>query len=707
MGTDEYPAQWEADVVLRDGSTAHVRPIRPDDGPGLVEFHSRLSPETIYFRFFAPYPQLSERDVKRFTNVDYTDRVALVALVGSEFVGVTRYDRIAQTSAEVAFTIRDDYQGYGLGSVLLEHIAMAARERGIETFVAEVLPSNRRMLAVFVDAGYTTKQEFDDGVISMQFRIEPTAASRAVLEDREHRSEAKSIQRLIAPESVAVVGASRTPGAVGHEMLRHLIASGFTGPIYPIHPSAEQVLGLPAFRSVSQAPGRVDLAIVAVPAARVLEVVEDCASAGVKGLVVVSTGFGESGSDGGHLQRELVSLARGSGMRVVGPACLGLINTDQQVRLNASLAPIQPLPGKIGFFCQTGSLGATILDAVRRHGLGLSTFVSAGNRADVSANDLLQYWQEDPATDVVLLYLESLGNPRKFTRVARRLAAVKPIVAVRTARNTQAYPLGDRIRRTSLTPAAVDALFARAGIIQTDTLQELFDVAGLLACQDLPEGDSVAVIGNSTALAVLAAAACEGAGLRVVGEPMILPVDATGELVAAQLAAVLADANVHSVLLLHVPPLGGADDQVRTALIAASIGSHKPLIAVLPAAGEAARLLVVPDESGAAGAGSVPAFSDIESAVRALTQLTGYSDWLRTPRGQTPEFADVDTVRARELIEAWMSEGSGLGQLPPDRAAQLLGCYGIDVWPQLPAADEDEAVHQATTLGYPVVLRTQ
>jgi acyl-CoA synthetase (NDP forming)/GNAT superfamily N-acetyltransferase len=707
VGTADYPGHWEADVVLRDGGTCHVRPITPDDAQRLVDFHNRLSPETIYFRFFAPYPQLSERDIKRFTNVDYEDRAALVALVGDEFVGVARYDRVNRDDAEVAFTVRDDYQGFGLGSVLLEHIAAAARERGVSRFVAEVLPGNRRMMAVFVDAGYTMAQEFDDGVISLHFDIEPTAQSRAVLEAREQRSEAMSIERLISPASIAVVGASRTPGAIGHELLRHVMEGGFRGPIYPIHPEADQVLGLPAFKSVGQAPGPVDLAIVAVPAQLVQDVVVDCAESGVKGLVVVSSGFGEAGPEGAELQRKLVSLARGSGMRVVGPACFGLVNTDPGVAMNASLAPVPPWSGRIGFFSQSGSLGATILDSVRRHGLGLSTFVSAGNRADVSGNDLLQYWMDDAATEVVLLYLESLGNPRKFTRIARRLAARKPIVAVRSGRTTQAYPLGNRVRRTGLSPAAVDAVFARAGIVQTDTLAQLFDVAALLACQELPRGNSVAVIGNSPALGVLAAGACEAAGLSVVGDPIVLPIDVGGAQLAGALAGLVEDPVVQAVLLLHVPPLGDADDDVREAVVAASMRAAKPLVAVLPAAVHAASLLVVPDESGAAGHGSVPLFTDVESAVGALAQVAEYAEWLRTPRGTVPELSNIDSVRARELVEDWVGGSEDPILLTDAQAQELLVCYGVRVWPLLSAVDEDDAVELASELGYPVVLRTR
>lgn len=572
-------------MVLRDGRTCHVRPITPDDAERLQEFHSHLSSETIYFRFFAPYPELTERDVARFTQVDYDDRVAFVATEQGELIAVARYDRLNPRDAEVAFVVRDDHQGRGLGAVLLEHLAAAAWERGLRRFVAEVLPNNRKMLATFREAGYVVSQRMEDGVFHLTFALEPTEQVLSVRAAREHRAEARSVERLLNPVGVAVIGASRTPGRVGHELLRHLRDYGPPGPLYAIHPEAESILDVPAFPTIGDLPQRVDLAAVAVPAESVLEVVAQCATAGVGGLVVVSAGFADTASDDGRArQRALVTTAREAGMRVVGPNCLGLINTDPRVQLNASLSPLVPSRGRVGLFCQSGALGVTVLETVARRGLGLSSFVSAGNRADVSANDLLQYWEADQATSLVLLYLESIGNPRKFTRITRRLSRTKPVVAVRSGRFSQALPLGHHVRRTTLPPAAVDAVFEQSGVIQTSSLSELFDVAAVLAYQPLPVGDRVGVLGTSAALEILAADAVESSRLTVAYGRPSLAQSASAEAIKTALREACDHPDCDSVLFVHIPSVGADQASVHAAITEVSTSSTKPVLAVMPAA---------------------------------------------------------------------------------------------------------------------------
>ncbi|MEZ5117036.1 MAG: GNAT family N-acetyltransferase [Candidatus Nanopelagicales bacterium] len=706
-----YPAHWEADVVLRDGRPCHLRPITPEDGGALSRFHAQLSPETIYYRFFAPYPELTERDVSRFTTVDYADRVAIVATVAGDIVGVGRYDRIDRLDAEVAFTIRDDHQGRGLGSILLEHLAAAARERGIRRFVAEVLPANRRMIATFEEAGYRVAQEFSDGVVRLQFEIEPTAEQRSVREAREHRSEARSVERLLAPRSVVVIGASRRPDSVGQALLRHVVEGGFTGPVYAVHPEVDELLGVPAYRSLDDVPRPVDLALVATPGDAVPEVVQACARARVVGMMVVTAGYAETGPEGMARQRELVELVRGSGMRIVGPNALGLLNTAPGVSLNASLAPAMPLRGRIGFFCQSGALGSAILRRVTTRGMGLSTFVSAGNRADVSGNDLMQYWEEDDATSLVLLYLESIGNPRKFARVARRLSLRKPIVAVRSGRTGQALPLGGWTRRSQLPPEAIDAMFRQSGVIQTDSLDQLLDVAGVLAFQPLPKGPRVAVVGNSDALAVLATDALAVSGLTCAGDPVILRFDAPPEELGRVLAGVVDDPAVDSVVVLHAPPLMVVDQEVRDVILAAARRAAKPVVAVLVDQEDVTSLIPVPGSDGIPTHGSVPSFADVEDAVRALAAIAGYARWLDTPRGELTEFGGIDPERARILVERTLAEADALPGGPPlrarrDTAAELLAAYGVSLWPCRSVATEDEAVAAAEELGYPVVLKT-
>lgn len=678
--TEGYPDHWEADVVLSDGGTAHLRPIRPDDGEMLREFHERLSPESIYYRFFSPRPRLTEREIAHFTTVDHDRRAALIATIGEEMVAVVRYDRLNDRpeTAEVAFLVEDAHQGRGLGPVLLEHIAAAARERGVRRFVASVLPENRRMTRVFRQAGYRAEQRFEEGVIELVLDLEPTETSLEVMAAREHRAESRSIQRLLFPRSVAVIGASRAEHSVGQTVLRNLLAGDFTGPVYPVHPTAVAVAGVRAYASVLEIPDDVDLAVVAVRAAAVHEVVEQCASKGVRGLVVVSSGFGEIGEEGRARQEQLVRLARAYGMRVVGPNCLGIANTDPDVRLNATLAPTMPGRGPVGFFSQSGALGIAILQRTAERGLGLSTFVSAGNRGDVSGNDLLQYWEEDPATKAVLLYLESLGNPRKFARLARRLGRRKPIVAVKSGRSTQGVPIGHAARALTLPDHAVSALFEQAGVIRVEDLSELFDVAQLLAYQPLPSGDRIAIIDNSDSLGLLAQDEAVALGLHV--RPRVdLGPRADADDYEAALAAALADDEVDAVVALFTPPtIGGYDVRVPEKILRLAAEAEKPIVATYLGTKGMPPDLRVTGPDGMPAEGSVPSYPAPEDAVRALAYVIRYAQWRQRPPGTTPSFEDVDRDRARELVAGWLGDG-GPVEATPKQAAELLSCYGIEV----------------------------
>ncbi|MGA4839139.1 GNAT family N-acetyltransferase [Streptomyces sp. G45] len=565
-----YPSHWEADVVLRDGGTARIRPITADDADRLVSFFEQVSDESKYYRFFAPYPRLSAKDVHRFTHHDYVDRVGLAATVGGEFIATVRYDRIdAQgrpasapaDEAEVAFLVQDAHQGRGVASALLEHIAAVARERGIRRFAAEVLPANTKMVKVFTDAGYQQQRSFEDGVVRLELDLEPTDRSVAVQRAREQRAEARSVQRLLAPGSVAVIGVGRGEGGVGRGILRNLLAAGFTGRLHAVNAAfadGTEVDGVPAHRSVRDIPEPVDLAVVAVAAERVPQAVADCGDHGVQGLVVVSAGYAESGTEGRERQRALVRQVRSYGMRLIGPNAFGVINTSPGVRLNASLAPAMPAAGRIGLFTQSGAIGIALLSRLHRRtaGLsGLSTCVSAGNRADVSGNDVLQYWYDDPDTDVALMYLESIGNPRKFTRLARRTAAVKPLVVVQGARHSGIAPTGHADAATRLPHATVSALLRQAGVIRVDTVTELVDAGLLLAGQPLPAGPRVAVLGNSESLGLLTYDACVAEGLRPL-PPRDLTTAATPEDFRTALAGALADDGCDAVVVTVIPSLG-------------------------------------------------------------------------------------------------------------------------------------------------------
>ncbi|HKT04822.1 MAG TPA: GNAT family N-acetyltransferase [Rugosimonospora sp.] len=665
-----------SDVLLSDGTTVHIRPIRPQDADSIVAMHARFSERTRYLRYFSPYPRIPERDLIRFVNVDHHDREALVIQVGDRLIAVGRYDRLGPEAeeAEVAFVVEDVYQGKGIGSILLEHLAAAAREAGLVRFVAEVLPVNGPMLRVFADAGYQVQRQYADGVVHLTFPIAPTEESLAVQWRREQVTEARSIGRLLAPRGVAVYGVRRDGNGIGAALLRHL--SDFSGPVYPIHRAASTLAGRTTYQKLVEAPGGADLAVVAVPADAVASTVEDAAAAGVAGLVVVSSGFAEAGPAGTAAQDDLRRACRAAGMRLVGPNCLGIANTDPQVRLNATLAGELPARGRVGFFSQSGALGTALLAEARRRGLGLSSFVSAGNRADVSGNDLLQYWQSDPATDVVLLYLETFGNPRKFARLARRLGREKPIVAVAS----QFRPPGLAALPAGPDPVGVAALFAQSGVIRVDTVAEMFDVGVLLAHQPLPAGMRVGIVTNSSALGVLAAGACGSAGLAVVdGYPADVGPQATPEEFASALSGAVADERVDALIVVCAPPLppeesSTMDGGFEAAVAGAARHGDKPVVATFLAG-------TLPP--------GVPSYDSVEEAVRALGRVARYAHWRRTPAGRVPELSGVDSDAARTA----------------GTAEELLAAYGVPVLASRLVTGADAAVAAAGELGYPVVVK--
>ncbi|CAM5717626.1 GNAT family N-acetyltransferase OS=Streptomyces tendae OX=1932 GN=F3L20_08205 PE=4 SV=1 [Streptomyces tendae] len=749
----EYPAHWEADVVLRDGGTARVRPITVDDAERLVSFYEQVSDESKYYRFFAPYPRLSAKDVHRFTHHDFVDRVGLAATVGGEFIATVRYDRIGAggtpapapaDEAEVAFLVQDAHQGRGVASALLEHIAAVARERGIRRFAAEVLPANNKMIKVFMDAGYTQKRSFEDGVVRLEFDLEPTDRSLAVQYAREHRAEARSVQRLLQPGSVAVVGAGRTPGGVGRSILGNIRDAGYTGRLYAVNRAFPEDLkeldGVPACRSVRDIDGPVDLAVVTVPAERVPDAVTDCGEHGVQGLVVISAGYADSGPEGRERQRALVRQARTYGMRIIGPNAFGIINTSPDVRLNASLAPEMPRPGRIGLFAQSGAIGIALLSRLHRRGggvtghTGVSTFVSSGNRADVSGNDVLQYWYDDPETDVALMYLESIGNPRKFTRLARRTAAAKPLVVVQGARHGGVAPQGHAVRATRLPHATVSALLRQAGVIRVDTITDLVDAGLLLARQPLPAGPRVAILGNSESLGLLTYDACLSEGLRP-HPPLDLTTAASADDFHAGLSRALADDTCDAVVVTAIPTVGegaAGDAALAEALrSAAAAVPTKPVLvvhvelgglaeALSAAASTAPQAAPGPAEEAAPtapaqqlpavrapeGAHLIPAYPAAERAVRALGQAVAYAQWRREAAdpGKVPEYEDIDEKGAAGQIAGLLARGQGL-TLGAEETCELLGRYGVHVHRALPAPTPDEAAAAARTLGYPVALK--
>ncbi len=711
--------RWTGDVVLADGGTVHVRPIQPDDAARLVAFHERLSDTTIHFRFFSYRRHLTDADVERFTVVDHHDRFALVAQLGDDLIAVARYDREPDTSrAEVAFVVRDDHQGRGLGTLLLEHLAAAALERGITEFTAEVLPENRRMLQVFREAGYQVTSSLDAGVVEVRFPIAPTESSRAIIEERDRVATTRSVGRILAPRSIAVLGASRRRDTVGHELFRNLLTGGFNGPVYPVNPAGTFVASVRAYARLSEVPDDVDLAVVCVPAAEVPAAVEDCAAKGVAGLVIISAGFGETGPDGAAAERDVVRLAHRHGMRVIGPNCVGVLNTDPDVRMNATFSPYSSTPGTLGFLSQSGALGIAVLQRAEALGVGVSAFVSVGNKADISGNDLLQYWEQDERTRVVLLYLESFGNPRRFARIARRVSRQKPIVAVKSGRSEAGTRAASSHTAALSSPdAAVDALFRQTGVIRVDSLEQLLDVAQVLESQPLPAGDRVVIVGNSGGPAILAADACGGAGLQVpelteatqrelrsflppasaVGNPVDMTAAASAEQYERAVTLALADPNVDAAVVVFTPVLIAPTDDVVAAVARAAAARTKPVVG---------NFLTVPPGVAGAGDARIPAFASPESAVIALGLAARYAAWRRRPEGSVPDLPGLDAHAARRLVDAVLADAPGGRWLDGDEATRLLGSYGVPIAPSELAGDADAAVAAAGRLGYPVALKT-
>jgi acetyl coenzyme A synthetase (ADP forming)-like protein len=721
----QYPATWEGDVVLSDGGTVRVRPIRSDDEARLLGLYERLSDESMYLRFFSPVPAPTAAHLERLTTVDYDAHMALVAQLGDDIVAVARYDRTGDREAEVAFTVQDDQQGRGLGTLLLEHLAVVARSKGITTFVADTLPNNARMLNVFADAGWPAHRAFVDGTVRVRFSIEPTDDSIAAIQAREQHAEGASTARLLAPRSIAVVGASRKPGTIGHELFRNLIAYDFQGPVYPVNPTSISVAGVRAYPTILDVPDSIDVALVVVPADVVPTVVEQCAQKRVHGIVIISAGFAEVGESGRETQRGIVSTARRNGMRVIGPNCLGIVNTAPDVRMNATFAPVVPVRGPVAFLSQSGGLGIELMSRTGELGIGVSEFVSVGNKADVSGNDLLQHWETDPNTEVILFYLESFGNPRKFARLARRIARRKAIVAVKSGR-TQAGSRAASSHTAALASpdVAVDALFRQAGVIRVDTLEQLLDCAQVLAHQPLPSGRRVAIVGNAGGPGILAADACSGAALEVpelsdttqaalrsfvasdatVRNPVDLVASASAEQYERALRVVLDDAGVDAVLTLFVPPLvTEAEDVARAIARAAGNASDKPVVACfLGRAG-------VPEAlRGSVEMRAVPSFAFPEAAAQALAHAADLADWRRRTTGSVPPFPDADVEGARRIV------GEHLRALPADTegtwldaadAAALLASFSIPMLPTRVVGSAADAVAAAVEVGFPVALK--
>jgi acyl-CoA synthetase (NDP forming)/RimJ/RimL family protein N-acetyltransferase len=710
-----YPGEWDADVVLADGGTVRVRPIRPDDAQRIVEFHALQSPESIYFRYFSPHPRLTEEEVAHLTNVDYVDRMAFVVLRDDALIGVARYDRWPlRSEAEVAFFVDDRHRGRGIASLLLEYLVAAARRAGISAFTATVLPSNQRMVRVFRRAGFELRSSFDDGVIEVHFELQPTREAEAAVEARAQRAEAEAVRLLLAPRSVAVIGAGRDRASVGHAVLRNLLSHEFAGPVHPVNPAADHVAGVAASPTVEDVPGPVDLAVVVVPAAEVPATIAACGRKGVKAAIVISAGFAESGPEGAALSAQALRAARRFGIRLLGPNCLGVINTDPAVRLHATFATPNPRPGPVALLSESGTIGGALLDRIGEAGLGASSFAAIGNRADVSANDMLQYWADDDRTELVLLYLESVGNARKFSRIARSLSRSKPIVAVKSAGAARAYPDDG----ADLTPGTVDVLLEQTGIVRVDTLAEQLHVARVLACQPLPAGNRVALVGNGGGSLALAADACVDAGLvlaelgpsvqeavgdepgsgaRLRASTVDLGFEAGSRDMVRALGALLADGGVDSVLVVCAPaPRQSTGEMVAAIAEARQAAPAKTLVACV--FGDHPTVVSVP------GQADVPVFDFPDDAAYALGRVSRYARWRSEPEGG-PLAHDDGPLAARRMVADAVAAGQ-VGWLDADTALRVLGVAGLPVVPSAVTRDDGGAVAAAGRLGYPVAAKS-
>jgi acyl-CoA synthetase (NDP forming)/RimJ/RimL family protein N-acetyltransferase len=689
-------SRWEGDVVLADGGTVHVRPIRPDDASRLLAFHGRLSPESLYYRFFSPKPRLTDKEVEHFTTVDFRDRVALIALLGDDMIAVARFDRWpGRDEADVAFTVDDAHHGRGIATVLLEHLAAIARELGITRFTAEVLPDNRPMLGVFRAAGFEVSTRFSSGIIDVAFDLDPTLRFLESVERREQRAESRSIARLVRPRSVAVIGASDRVGSVGRAVFRNLLTGGFDGPVYPVNPTVPHVASVTAFARVGDIPDDVHLAVIAVPSSEVEHVVEECAAKRVRGVVVIATGMADS-------EEALAELARGHGMRLIGPASMGIIATGERSTMLASFAQVPVRRGRVGVSLQSGPLGIGLLELANRLSVGISSFVSLGDKADVSANDFLNYWDDDPDTAVVLLYTESFGNPRKFGRIARRVSRRKPIVAVNPG-----LGLPEDV--------AADALYQQAGVIRVDTVRRLFDVGRVLDGQPLPKGDRVAVVANADSPAALALDAVRAAGLVAVelSEPArtaiatLLPpegrvdtaIDLTHRagprLYREVLRHVLADPGVDVVLTIYAPPIASVIDDVARAIAEVADGSGVPVVAVS----------LGRDDGPLAAGSSIPSFGFPEPAADAIGRVVRYARWRQRPEGDVPELDGIDVEAAQEVVRHALEIRPGGTLLPLVVASELLATHHIPMSAARAVTSLDAALAAAEEIGYPVALK--
>jgi acetyl coenzyme A synthetase (ADP forming)-like protein len=707
----------EVDAVRSDGGLVRIRSIRSTDRDELLALDERVSERSIYLRFFTIGRHTADAYVERLLRPPDDDHHALVAVIGDQITGVASFEKVTATAAEIAVLVDDHVQHEGIGTLLIEHLASAASRRGITTFVADVLSENTTMLRVLGSLGYDVRMKHEVDTVHLTFRLNQRAPVIAAIDDRERAADVASMRAVVAPRSVAVVGASARPRAVGHEVLRNLLDGGFTGAVYPVNPKHDSVLGVSALPSPAELPEPVDLAVVAVPASQVLDVVRACGERGTRAIALLSAGFGETGEAGRAHQRDVLSVARHYGMRLVGPNCLGVLNTDPEVRLNATFAPVPMRPGRLGLVSQSGALGIAVLLAAEHRGLGVSQFVSVGNKADVSGNDLLLAWERDNRTAVIALYLESFGNPRKFARIARRVSRTKPIIAIKAGRSAAGQRAGaSHTAAAASSDSVVEALFAQAGVLRVDTMEQMLDVARVLSEQPLPAGPRVAIVGNSGGPGILAADAAEAAGLSVADldpstseliraavpsaaschNPVDLGAGAQPADVGAAVRALLDADEVDAVLTVFTDTLVADPGEVMNAIAAAAAETGKPLIATH--VGGPTRSVPAPT-----GGRAIPVFNFPEPAAAAVGFAYRYARMRDASVTDAERPEAIDPAGARALIAQRLTAGEEW--LSAEDVARVLVRYGVPICAQRVVADADAAAVGARELGYPVAAK--
>ena len=714
-------ARRDGDVVLRDGSTVHIRVMSRADEVGLCSLLNSLSEESRWLRFYCVQNSAGlAAEAHREANLDHA--FGLIACSGDEerVVGHAFYAALDEQRAEVAFTIANDFQRRGLGTILLCQLADVAAANGIKVFEADVIAANHAMLHVFRESGFPIEVNASTGQLHVVFPTSFTDEARQQFERRESISAVNALKLFFEPRAVAVIGASRQRGTIGGEIFHNLLSYGFNGPVYPVNPTATTIEDVKAYPSIETVPGPVDLAVIVVPAAKVVEVASECARKGVKALVVISAGFSETGAEGKKRQAELVNVCRNTGMRLIGPNCMGIVNTNPAVLLDATFAPGSPPRGRVGFSSQSGALGLAIMEFANSLGLGISTFVSVGNKADISGNDLLRYWEADDDTEVILLYLESFGNPKKFSEIARRVGRKKPIAVVKSgrsaagARATSSHT-GALLAASDVT---VDALFRQSGVVRTDTLAELFDVAALFANQPLPNGNRVAIITNAGGPAILCADACEARGLEIpvlsdssqarlraflpagasVGNPVDMIASAPAEHYRKAIEIAGSDPNIDSLIVIFTPPLVTRANDVARCIVEAveHIDKNKPVLSVFLSAQQAPQELRTTKLN-------IPSYSFPETAAIALARATRYREWRERRETYPAKFADIRADEAASVVASALARGEGW--LFPDEVAKIFSCYGLPLIAQRVVTTAEEAGAAAEEFGGEIALK--